>query len=332
MKGLSMEALCFACDGLVSKQSISKYEKGAMKPSSKVLIALSNALEVSPDYFLKSGPIVLDSIEFRKKKNFPEKALDSLREKVRYRIEKYIEIEDILGINPLAPKIKKFPVKGKEDVYHAAREVRQKWRLGEDGIVNVISVLEENGIKMVLLKGIEEFEGMCCTANGMPVIVFSHSPSVERDRFTVLHELGHLVLDFDPSVSDKEQENLCHFFASEMLIPRTIFLKIVGNVRKNMDISELKNIQSEFGISVDALMFKARENGVMSENSYKNYCLRRRQKKLEIADQSNALVESPTRFERLVLRGIASEVISLSKGAELLDKPLGSVKEQVSLV
>ncbi|NCB44364.1 MAG: ImmA/IrrE family metallo-endopeptidase [Clostridia bacterium] len=332
MKSLSLDDLCLACDGIVSKQALSKYERGTMKPSSKVLIALSNAFEVSPDYFIKPPTISFDSIEFRKRKSFSPKKLDSIREIVRYDIEKYVEIEDILGINPEVPKMKKIPVQKKEDVENAAKEIRKRWKQGEAGIVNVISILEENGIKVILLNDEKKMDGMSCFANGVPVIILNRSGNVERDRFTSLHELGHLILDFADSFSEEDQEHLCHLFANEMLIPKSLFLEIIGKKRKNIDMSELKDIQSNFGISVDALMFKAKENEVISEQSYRRYCILRRQKKLEIADQSNALEETPTRFERLVHRGIASDVISLSKASELLEKPLGIVRDQVSLV
>lgn len=332
MKCLSLDALCLACDGIVTKQALSKYERGEMKPSSKVLIALSNAFGVSPDYFVKPPTISFDSIEFRKRKNISQKKLDSIREIVRYDIEKYVEIEDILGINSEAPKMEKIYVQKKEDVENAARAIRKKWKLGEDGIVNVISILEENGIKVILLNDAEKVDGMSCFANGFPVIIFNRSGKVERDRFTALHELGHLILDFSDSFSEDDQEHLCHLFANEMLIPKSIFLEIVGRKRKNIDMSELKDIQNNFGISVDALMFKARENEVISEQSYRRYCILRRQKKLEIADQSDALEETPTRFRRLVHRGIANDAISLSKASVLLGEPLSVVRDQVSLV
>lgn len=332
MRGLSLDELSCQSDGIVSKQALCKYEHGQMKPSSKVLIALANALEVSPDYLLKPPSVSIESIEFRKKRSFSEKKLDSVREIIRYEIEKYVEIEDIFGIHPEDSKLKKIQVQNKEDVINAAKKIREKWKLGEDGIVNVVNTLEENGIKVILLHDIEKLDGMSCLTSGGPVIIFNKSKNVERERLTLLHELGHLVLDFADSFSEKEREKLCSLFANEMLIPRSVFLEIVGNRRKNIEMSELKDIQSKFGISVDALIVKARENEVISEQSYRRYWIQRGQKKLEIADQSYAQPEVPTRFERLVHKAIASDVISLSKASELLEKPLEFVRKQISLV
>ena len=51
MRGFSMDELCETMGASVSKQAISKYEKGKMLPNSTVLIQLANVLCVSIDYF-----------------------------------------------------------------------------------------------------------------------------------------------------------------------------------------------------------------------------------------------------------------------------------------
>lgn len=51
MQCLSMDALCEKMKNVVSKQTIAKYEKGVILPSSTVLIALANALNIGVDYF-----------------------------------------------------------------------------------------------------------------------------------------------------------------------------------------------------------------------------------------------------------------------------------------
>jgi transcriptional regulator with XRE-family HTH domain len=67
MSGLSMEDLVQKAGGVVTKQSISKYEKGMMKPTSDVLIRLATALGVKPEYFFRHTSIELSGIQFRKR-------------------------------------------------------------------------------------------------------------------------------------------------------------------------------------------------------------------------------------------------------------------------
>ena len=323
MKGMSLDELCLACDRVVSKQALSKYENGLMEPSSTVLIALSEALDVNPDYFFKSQKVDLGRLEFRVRKSFSKKKLESIKEYVRYKVEKYIEIENTLGIKQLP--LKKIFVKNKEDVILAAKKTRSNWKLGEDAIVNVISILEENGIKVIESGKYDGFDGMSCIVDGMPIIVFKYSNYPERDRFTLLHELGHLILDFDSSFEEKEREQMCHLFASEMLIPRSVFIRILGQSRHSILMDELKNIQREFGIAIEALMYKAKDCKIINENLYQSFFTRRNQACIK---ESFMQKEAPNRFESLVIRGFSNGVISSSKAAELLDCSISELKSK----
>ena len=54
MAGLSLRELSKIMEPSVSYNAIAKYENAEMMPDSKVLIALSQALRVKPDYFFSS--------------------------------------------------------------------------------------------------------------------------------------------------------------------------------------------------------------------------------------------------------------------------------------
>ena len=53
MKGLSMADLSRELSGLVTRQSICKYEAGIMLPDSAVLLRLARILDVKSDYFFR---------------------------------------------------------------------------------------------------------------------------------------------------------------------------------------------------------------------------------------------------------------------------------------
>ena len=59
-------------------------------------------------------------------------------------------------------------------------------------------------------------------------------------------------------MDEKTEEQYCNIFANEVLMPRQTFLQSIGEKRHDIALVELKNLQAEFGISVDALMYKAR--------------------------------------------------------------------------
>jgi transcriptional regulator with XRE-family HTH domain len=91
MRNLSMDGLCEKIGKAVSKQAISKYEKGESLPGSHILILLSQALEVKPDYFFRESNFSISNIEFRKKAKLGIKQVDAIKEQIRDVVERYLD-------------------------------------------------------------------------------------------------------------------------------------------------------------------------------------------------------------------------------------------------
>ncbi|MHA1921262.1 MAG: helix-turn-helix domain-containing protein [Promethearchaeota archaeon] len=131
MAGLSMDDLAKKSGGIIAKQSISKYEQGLMKPSSDVIIRLANALNVKPEYFYRKKAIELSNLQFRKKADLPIKTLDSLKQRTLDFLERYSELESLLGISvKLKNPLSSLNINSLEDVENAALTLRKTWKLG----------------------------------------------------------------------------------------------------------------------------------------------------------------------------------------------------------
>ena len=336
MRELSMEQLSEKLNKIITKQSISKYEKGLMFPNSTILIELSKALNVSIDFFFRPYKINISDIEFRKKSKLSVTSLKGIKENVLDRIEKYLEIENILNIeNPFDAKFQDDPISSAEDVKNMAHNVRKHWKLGEDAINNVISTLEDNGIKLIQLDYNLKFDGLSGYVNkNYPVIIINKNVSPERQRFTALHELGHLILSFQSSIMGKEKEKFCNLFASEMLIPSSQFIKLIGNKKKDISLQELTPIQIQYGISIDALMYKAKELNIITESRFKGYCIKKNTSNefKEKVTKSHYPYEESDRFNSIVYRAISKEIISFSKAASLLGRSVNDVRSSVNFI
>lgn len=336
MQGLSMGSLCKRAENALSKQAISKYESGRMMPDSKSLIVLSNALGVSIDYFFRPITVSIKNVEFRKKSKLGVKQIDSIKEIVRDKLERYFEIESIIDIQTeFKSEYDKVLIQGENDVFSIVARIKKDWKLGEDGINNLIEILEENKIKVIEIDAPKGFDGLSGYANGKnPVIVLNKNFDSERKRFTALHELGHLILNFDSSIDDKCVENFCNLFANEMLISKDVFIQKIGMNRNDISLQELLDIQLQFGISIDALMHKAKELNIITENRYRTYCIKKNQarKFKEEVEKSRYKQEESNRFVRLVYRALASEIISISKAGVLLNTPVNAIRNQLNLV
>lgn len=334
MRGLSLEALSKSLPHAISRQAINKYEQGKMMPDSRTLIFLASSLGVKVDFFFRPFTVSVEGVEFRKKSKFTERQSESVKELVRETLERYLEIEQ-LGGNAVKFDIKRSEVSSIDEAKALAKEVRAILQLGSDGISNVVEVLEDHGIKVIEIDESDAFDGLCGFANGnIPVIVINSNFAPERKRFTAMHELGHLLMILPESSGHKETEYICNAFASELLLPEEILIAKIGERRHDISLSELIDIQRQFGISIDAIMYSLCLHGVISEQRYKTYNIKKNtmsEFKEEVI-RSRVSDERSGRFFRMVYRALADEIISISKAAALLNTSVDRIQSQLQLV
>lgn len=334
MKGISLESLSGMMQNAVTRQAINKYEQGKMMPDSTVLLALASALGVKIDFFFRPFSVEVGQVDFRKKAKFSAVKTEALKERVQEELERYLEIEQMSG-NENRFLVHKEAVSTIDDARRVASEVRKKFSLGIDGISNVIEVLEDNGIKVIEVEESDAFDGLCGYVNGnIPIIVINANFPAERKRFTALHELGHLLMEMPENIEKKESEALCNAFANEMLIPFSVLEKKIGSKRHDISLNELTDIQTQFGISVDALMYILHQRGVISDNRYKTFNIKKNTMEVFKSEVQKSRIpnEKSGRFFRMVYRALADEIISISKAAALLNTSVDKVQAQLQLV
>lgn len=333
LRGLSQRELSARVEGLISHNAIAKYENGLMKPNSTVLLELSKVLDLPLDYFFKSQSIEIENVEFRKKSKLTQKEENAIREETLENISKYIELEQLLDIstefkNPIID----IKINNSEDVEKAVDELLSKWNVGFNAIPNVIGLLEDKEIKVLEQKENDSFDGLSGWATGqIPIIVINSEFGLERKRFTALHELGHLLLNFNKNLEHKTIEKLCHSFAGAMLIPKQTFLKELGDSRKKISLSELINIKEAYGISIQAIMARAKNLNIISEQSYIAFRLwinESQDRKKEVNLGSYKGKEECTRFKQMLYRATSENIISMSKAANLANQKLAQFRDE----
>lgn len=340
LKKLSMDKLVELIGGLVTKQAISKYESAKMKPTSTIMIALATALDVDVEYFLR--PFAFDAnqfqVSFRKKSNTSAKDVNALKVQIQDQIERYLEVEEILGKEADSIRRNKgASLSTPEQMRQLALEVRRDWKLGEDAIGNVQDVLESKGIKVIATEAPEGFDGVSGIVGGKDYIVVLNSKQdhVERRRFTSMHELAHLLYNdrFSAELTPHQQEKLCNAFASEMLLPSAT-LRSKFSPGEKISLTELRKLQQIYGISIDAIMHKLYKLGIVSESRYKGYNIRRNTDAAlrKYVESSCYREELTDRFETLVYAAAAKNFISTSKAASLLHSSITSVRKHLNVI
>ncbi|HML65134.1 MAG TPA: XRE family transcriptional regulator [Dysgonomonas sp.] len=336
LNGFSLQDLADALDNKISRQALHKYEKGEVIPDSDMIYQLSKALHVQPDFFFRDTKIELGNLEFRKQTRLPVKEQSRIVESTKDILSRYLELEEILGIGTLFNNpLKDFPViLSFEDIDKSAHEVRSSWNLGIDPIYNTIELLEDNHIKVVSVNSEDSFDGMQTWLNdSIPVIVINKSnlKSADRVRFTVLHELGHLLLPLG-NLPEKVKERYCNQFAAAMLIPKLAIEKELGVARKKIFIQELGELKKQYGISIQALIYRCKDLNIISENhcnQLASIIVQNGWKVVEPEDYKYTGLEESNRFTQLLFRALAEELVSLSKAAVLNNQSLIDFRKQI---
>lgn len=323
MAGMSLQKLADALENVVTKQSLSKYEQGEMKPDSSLLVKLSSVLNIPVDYFFAEQTVSVEftNPDYRKhssKVSATEKT--AIEEKSKNLLEKYLEIEQLLNLDDEAQYFQyEEEILTPENAEKAAKQLRDNWNLGYDPIPDVVAMLEDKGYKVLEIEATENFDGLSDEANGYKVIVLNGSLDIDnktRKRFTALHELAHNSLNIPEDMEHRAAEKLCHVFASAVLFPEEMARKELHRERFHFYERELVILKERWGISISAIFQRAFHLGIISEHVFRKFNIgykKRGHHKNEPGDFRSK--EQPNRFLRLVYFALGKELISVNEAA-----------------
>lgn len=337
MSGYSLQDLADALENKVTRQALHRYEKGEVLPDSEMTIMLSNALNVRPDYFFRDTRVEIGEVNYRKLKRMPAKEEAKIVEQTREYLSRYLELEEMLGlqykfVNPLQHL---GTVTNYNQVNDAAKQLRKKWILGNDPISNVLELLEDNFIKVVKIDADIAFDGLQTLVNGSVPVIAYNTRKVEKNdrvRFTLLHELAHLLLTFG-DITENQTETLCHQFAGAMLLPDVALKAALGEHRNKLFLPELGNIKKQYGISMQAVVMRAKVCNIINDNYTRQFFFMIKQMNWNVDEPVQyENIEESTRFDQLIYRALAEDQISMSKAASLKNMKLAEFRNKILLV
>lgn len=323
LRGLSLEALAQRL-GDITKQGLSKFEKGMAVPNSTRLLQLARALDVKPEYFFRSDSVELAPLEFRKRARMSKGHQEQVTERIRERLELYVALErcfEPLGLGGERVAAHSLPVATVEAADHAADRLRAQWEIGGDAIAHLTELLEEHGLKIALLDGPDDFDGACAATEDKHhvLIALNQRRPGERLRFTAAHELGHWVMALPDSLSEAEKESACHRFAGALLYPKDKVLADFGAHRRSrVYIKELFNAKLRYGLSMQAALRRLKDLELITADGYRSMNIEFSKEGWRTREPGELAPEQPKRFETLVYRALADELITPSRAAEFL--------------
>ncbi|HEI6963670.1 XRE family transcriptional regulator [Yersinia rochesterensis] len=271
-KGLTMAELARVLD--ISRQAISSFEKGIKAPSHETLMTLSKVLGFPERFFVSShsSPEIKGAVHFRSRATATKKARMSGRARGRWvslilqECSKYAQLPPVI-LPDL--DIIDFESLEKSDIEEIATAVRRYWQLGDGPIVNLTKLLENKGIVVSHLSSGEKVDAFSFWEGDRPVVILDKSKTAVRMRFSLAHELGHLIMHRtveDDYLEDKQLfelvESQADYFASCFLMPSNTF----GREYYSPSLSALEQLKERWITSIGSITMRAHSLNIMSDN------------------------------------------------------------------
>lgn len=260
--GLSQTAL--ARKTPFTQSVISRFESGDLPMNESAVTAFSAALGFPPEFFEGTarayglGPSFLFH---RKRQSLGVGTLRQVEAAVNVtrlgiaRLLRGVEPEHEYAFTP-----REVGVDGSPE--QIARLVRAEWDLPTGPISNLTAAIERAGAIVVRYRFPPKIDGLSLwPADTPPLIFLNMSSTGDRDRWTLAHELAHLIMHrrVHRSIEDEADR-----FASELLLPE----KEIRRELSPMTLPRAAALKLKWKVSMAALIRRTRDLGLLTANQY----------------------------------------------------------------
>lgn len=259
-----------------SATALSAWEAGTKRPTAANIAEVAIGLGVTPAFFAPrgAGTAAPSSVpHFRSLRSTSQKARDQafayglLAVDIADAIEKHVEFPDI-DVPPFEVAIDD-NVSGPEE---AAQELRRAWGIEVGPMKHLVRLLEQHGVLVTFSPTqTSAVDAYSFDSSTRPVVVLNPVKNdYYRQRFDAAHELGHLVMHRDAEPGSRAVEDQAHRFASELLMPAADLRPLLPTAMNARSWDLLGALKEQWGVSIQALLFRARRLGTISDVTYRN--------------------------------------------------------------
>lgn len=251
----------------VSAAAIGQYEAGVNSPRLDVLDRLAQALEVRPDFFGFGRPLArIDTVNahFRSLRSVRvsdrQKALATatLVWELTFALERHVKL----------PEADIPMVEAGTSPSDAATILRRHWNLPDGPVKHLVATAESRGIVVAVrpIGEIDAVDAFSVVIVDRPIIITTprRSENVFRHRFSIAHEIGHLVLHTDSAEHSAAVEKEADEFAAAFLTPAA---SMDATLPERLDLAALDRLGRTWGVSPHSLVRRMVERGRTTESS-----------------------------------------------------------------
>ncbi|MBQ1062149.1 XRE family transcriptional regulator [Micromonospora sp. C41] len=253
--------------------AVSSYENGTKRPAPATVAQLCLALGVEPAFFLAGDGDrgSLPAPHFRSLRSTPQITRDQayayglLVNDIATVFGRHVEFPDC-DVPEIPVALDCMDLSQPEA---AARRLRLLWRIPPGPIGHLVRLVENHGILVVFsTPQAASVDAFSFSEPARPIVLLNPvKDDYYRQRYDVAHELGHLVMHAEAEPGDRIVEDQANRFAAEFLMPAE---EIVQVLPRKADWRSLMVLKDEWRVSMQALLYRARQLGVMSASTYEN--------------------------------------------------------------
>ena len=270
-RGYSQTELADSIKGL-SQSNLSRFEKGFGVLSDDIQRKIIEYLNFPEEFFNRKINSTIENANYRKRASIGKNITQRFENKCKligYIIDEFSESIEWLDftLSPLNVE------EGYTPQYIANYNRKLLKLTKEKKKKNIMSLLEQSGVIIYEIHEIEKFDGVSfITDKGFPVIIVNKNFSNDRKRFTIAHELGHILLHNEnlyPISSYRDKEKEANIFASEFLMPEDE----IKNSLRQLKMSDLGDLKSYWLTSMKYIIRKAKDLKCIDENRYRFFMI-----------------------------------------------------------
>lgn len=313
--GIGVAAIATA--GRLPVADVRGYLDGSKSPTLESCRKLADALNVPSIYLTRSWGNV-ELVSHRKHSKVTKRRERRTAIDVQVAFGNYYNIEDILDVQPegfvSGYKTHELP-SSDDEVEDLARDMRSKVGISPGEFQPDVHAVLDTRIRLLPFSTPvdvpqDRLDGCVVESDrGDKAIAFNTSLPIDRQRFTLAHELGHLILD------DANDEKVANSFAAAFLMPADLVkLSFTSHT-----LDALLQLKVKFGCSIAALNTRCNALGLIDQQDYKrNWILlgyrgwRKREPDVGLPEPHYG------RFADLCFDGWRQGLITMSKLSEFL--------------
>ena len=253
-----------------SHSNINRWEAGFISINPEAFIALQQKLDYPESFFFQVAEIFPPAF-YRKRDKVDKRTLDKIEANVNIH---RIHFNTLINSHShLKTAIATITRKEETTPQQIAQAIRKQWKVLKGAMGDLIELVESNGIPVFTFDfETERVDGrMTMTEARHPVIFVNSAHLGDRQRFTLAHELGQMILYkfCTPAYKVDELNHQANLFAAEFLLPEK---EIREDLKEPVTLQLLSELKLKWKVSMQSLLYRADDLGLLSYNQ-KRYLL-----------------------------------------------------------